>query len=196
MSKRIFDLLFSFIMIVLLIPVFIVIAVLVKCSSPGPMVFRQKRIGQYEVPFCIFKFRTMLVGSGEPLDRVLPGDPRVTAVGRILRFTRSDELPQLVNILRGEMSLVGPRPHTPELAQHLARTIPYYGQRFKVKPGLTGLSQFRREIIGSLSSQRGIRLDIIYLQRRNLWLDLRIIFGTLGAIAQKVSRALAAHVYW
>jgi lipopolysaccharide/colanic/teichoic acid biosynthesis glycosyltransferase len=186
--KRAFDILAAAGGLVLLAPLLAAIAVAVWLSSPGPPLFRQLRAGRFGRPFRMWKFRTMAVGaeavrlellaqSRDPDWLSLDHDPRVTRVGRFLRRTSLDELPQLVNVLRGEMSLVGPRPLP--LAEH-ARAPEWSTCRLEVRPGLTGLWQVTGRSRTSFLEM--LRLDCRYVSRRSFWADLRILLQTIPAV--------------
>jgi len=174
--KRAFDLLLSVAVLVLLSPLFALIAILIRMSSPGPILFRQKRLGKNASVFTIFKFRTMVVHTAATLaDRVTYStDPRITPVGRLLRDFRLDELPQLFNVIRGEMSIVGPRPLTPDF-------YPYYSERDKERlampPGITGWQQVNGASNHTWAQR--IDLDVWYVHHASLWLDLQIISKTI-----------------
>jgi exopolysaccharide biosynthesis polyprenyl glycosylphosphotransferase len=181
-----FDVIVSTILIILLAPVMLLIAVLIKLESPGPIIFRQERIGEYGRRFQMLKFRTMYQDADRRWQEVakrdeqgrlihkVKDDPRVTRVGRKLRRTSLDELPQLFNVLRGEMSLVGPRPEMPYIA---AEYEPWQWQRFRVPPGITGWWQINGR------SEKPMHLhtedDLYYIQNYSFWLDLRILMRTL-----------------
>jgi lipopolysaccharide/colanic/teichoic acid biosynthesis glycosyltransferase len=177
---------------------FILLALLiVRLSSPGPWIYVQRRLGQGGKVFTIYKIRTMYQDS-ERLSGpqwCLPGDPRVTPVGRFLRWSHIDELPQLINVLLGQMSLVGPRPERPEFVEQLERVVPNYRQRLVVRPGVTGLAQVLHPSDTDLSSvRRKLDYDLCYLESMNPWLDLRVIVGTLflcaGIPAPNIGRIL------
>lgn len=172
--------------IVLLAPLLVATAVAIKVNSPGPVVFRQRRHGANGTMFEIYKFRTMHAEHCDQsgVRQTVEDDPRVTRVGRFLRRSNFDELPQLINILRGEMSLVGPRPHVPGM---LAAGVPYeeldprYMLRHQVKPGLTGLAQvngYRGETATRHAALMRLEFDLAYLERRSFLLDLKIILRT------------------
>lgn len=167
-----------FLLLVVTLPLWCVIAFLVKISSPGPVVYRQYRYGKNKKVFNIIKFRTMPVGAenGQPVwGREV--DPRATAIGNFLRSTHIDELPQLINVLRGEMSLVGPRAERPYFADMFARAIPHYDERFSVRPGITGWAQvngFR----GNSSVEERTEYDRYYIRHRSLLLDFLILVRT------------------
>jgi lipopolysaccharide/colanic/teichoic acid biosynthesis glycosyltransferase len=154
---------------------------LVRLTSRGPVIYRQTRLGLGGRLFTIYKIRTMYHDcerlTGAQWSK--PGDPRVTPVGRILRATHIDELPQLLNVLRGEMSLVGPRPERPELATGLERALPGYRDRLAVRPGVTGLAQVQLPPDTDVEGvRRKLAHDVYYIRHFNLWLDLRIIVAT------------------
>ena len=177
--KRIADILFSCIGLVLFFPTGLLIAGLVKATSPGPVFFVQKRPGYHRKMFKIYKFRTMYPGSETMLKgkEVMKNDSRVTGIGRFLRRTKLDEMPQLFNILKGEMSLVGPRP---ERAASLADYTPFIEKRLDMRPGLTGLAQVSGNIY--LDLQERYCLDVYYVKHFSLLLDLRIILRTIGVV--------------
>jgi lipopolysaccharide/colanic/teichoic acid biosynthesis glycosyltransferase len=156
--------------------------ILVRLSSPGPLFYTQRRLGRGGKLFTIYKFRTMYVDSER--DGVArwctASDPRVTRIGWWLRWTHVDELPQLINVLRGEMSLVGPRPERPEFLGQLEHALPYYRQRLSVRPGVTGLAQLNEPPDTDFSSvRRKLNYDLCYIKRASFWLDIRLIFGTV-----------------
>lgn len=196
MVKRSFDLLVAIVGLVLLSPVLLVVGILIKLDSPGRVFYKGDRIGKDGVPFRIFKFRTMVVNAdrmGSALTH--GGDPRVTRVGRMLRGWKIDEIPQLINVLRGEMSLVGPRPESPGYVEHYT---PEQRQVLRVKPGITGLTQvkFRHEetllsrytdreeaYIRTIMPQK-LALDLEYIENRALLLDMWLILQTFLCLFQ------------
>jgi lipopolysaccharide/colanic/teichoic acid biosynthesis glycosyltransferase len=162
--------------------VIITIALLVKVSSAGPVLYRQERVGKDGRVFTLYKFRTMVKGAEEKVGPVLASrtDPRATKVGRILRATRLDELPQLLNVLRGDMSLVGPRPERPHFVRkHKA----LHELRLAVKPGLTGLAQIRS--LYDLKPRHKIKYDYLYIQKRSLPFNLYILARTIPVILSR-----------
>lgn len=156
--------------------------VLVKLTSAGPMLYSQTRLGRNGRPFTLYKIRTM-THQAESLTGArwcTPGDQRVTGVGRWLRKTHLDELPQLWNVLRGEMSLIGPRPERPEFVPQLEQAIPLYRERLQVRPGLTGLAQVQLPPDTDLNSVRAkLAYDLHYVRRVGPWLDVRIALATV-----------------
>ncbi|MFP5256674.1 MAG: sugar transferase [Acidimicrobiia bacterium] len=196
-SKRTIDLCVAVLVLVAVLPLMVVIAIAIRIDSPGPAVFRQRRVGRNGETFQFFKFRTMRVDARERFPELysydfsddelgsmffkLPHDPRCTRFGRWLRRTSLDELPNLVNVLRGDMSLVGPRPEIPEM-------LPFYEShqhcKFGVKPGLTGLAQTSgRNILRFVETNAK---DVEYVQRRSLALDLRILLRTTWCVAMMI----------
>lgn len=162
---------------------FIVLAI--KLDSPGPVLFRQTRVGQGDRPFTLMKFRSMRQDAEARTGAVWSqeNDPRITKVGNFLRRTRLDEIPQLVNILRGDMSLVGPRPERPEFVNKLKERIPYYSERHYVKPGLTGWAQVRYPYGSSVEDAiEKLRYDLYYIKNISIFLDLFIIFKTFSVV--------------
>ena len=159
----------------------IVAMLLVRLSSRGPAIYTQRRLGLGGKVFTIYKIRTMYQDSERHSGATwsLPGDPRVTPVGRVLRFTHLDELPQLINVLLGEMSLVGPRPERPEFLPKLERALPDYRRRLAVRPGVTGLAQVQQPPDSDLGSvRRKLNYDLYYADHITLWLDVRIVLAT------------------
>lgn len=179
--KRALDLALASVLFVLTLPLMLVVAVLVRLTSPGPALYVQTRVGKGGKPFPIYKFRSMRhdcekVGGPQ---WARPGDTRVTWLGRFLRASHLDELPQLLNVILGHMSLVGPRPERPEFVPGLAEVIPGYTARLLVRPGVTGLAQLRLPADTDLDSvRRKIVYDRWYVKNRSLWLDLRLISCT------------------
>jgi len=183
--KRILDILFSLILLIITLPICLVICVLIKITSPGPVLYLQKRTGLNGKPFIIFKFRTMYIGAekkGHP-HWTRESDARVTLLGRFLRRFRLDELPQLVNVLRNEMSLIGPRPERPYFTSRLIKKIPFYVERLHVKPGISGWAQvgFR---YGATEKDAECKLiyDLYYIQNISLSFDFLIALKTLKTV--------------
>jgi lipopolysaccharide/colanic/teichoic acid biosynthesis glycosyltransferase len=178
--KRCFDVTFSSVALLFLLPFLGIIALLVRLSSPGPVTFRQKRVGFHGVPFTMFKFRSMQDGSGRPNDYISPGDTRVTSVGKFLRKTHLDELPQLLNVIRGEMSLVGPRPSPLDWVSRWEKRPSALHLRLSVLPGITGLSQIHwRQITPRRQARREILVDGLYLRHHCFLLDIKILAKTI-----------------
>jgi len=179
--KAALDRLGALLMLILSLPVMILAAVAVKLTSRGTVFYSQVRLGRGGKPFFIYKLRTM-VHNCEHHSGIrwsTPGDSRVTFVGRFLRRTHLDELPQLWNILRGDMSLVGPRPERPEFVPQLARALPRYHDRLRVRPGLSGLAQIQLPPDTDLDSvRRKLAYDLFYIEKNSFWLDFRILLST------------------
>jgi putative colanic acid biosysnthesis UDP-glucose lipid carrier transferase len=181
--KRLLDILLSLIGLIVLAPLLVLIGVTVKLSSPGPILFKQRRYGLNGQDIVIYKFRTMSVmEDGETIRQAQRHDKRITKVGHILRRTSLDELPQLINVLQGRMSIVGPRPHAVAHNELYRTQIDGYMLRHKVKPGITGWAQvhgFRGETDTLEKMQQRIQYDLDYINRWSLWLDLQIIMQTI-----------------
>ena len=179
---RIFDVTGSFILLLLTSPLFLLTAALVKATSRGPVIYKQKRVGKAGNVFTLYKFRTMIEGAEEQTGPVWAqrDDQRVTPVGRFLRRSRLDELPQLINVFRGNMSLVGPRPERPYF---VSRHNALQGVRLSVKPGLTGLAQVRA--FYNLKPEHKVKYDSLYIQKRSLLLNIYILFQTIPVIFLK-----------
>ncbi|MEW5901072.1 MAG: undecaprenyl-phosphate glucose phosphotransferase [Acidobacteriota bacterium] len=178
--KRAVDIVVSGLGVILLSPVFLAVAAAIRLTSSGPVFFRQKRTGMDGRPFTMIKFRTMVCDAEKETGPVMsrPGDPRMTRVGRLLRKLSLDELPQLVNVFRGEMSLIGPRPERPEFVRQFADKIPNYMLRHKVKCGITGWAQVHG-LRQDTPIEKRIEYDFYYIQNWSLGLDLKIIWMTL-----------------
>lgn len=183
--KRLFDLVISIAMLVCTLPVMAVTALLVKLESPGTILYRQERVGQDGKPFTILKFRSMCKNAeqdGKPR-WASQNDSRITLVGRCIRRTRIDELPQIFNVFFGDMSFVGPRPERPYFVDDLSREIPYYGVRHTVKPGITGWAQVRYAYGSSIDDALNkLQYDLYYVKNHSLFLDLMILFQTVQVV--------------
>ncbi len=183
-SKRLFDIFFSLLFLIMTFPLFLAIAVLVKLTSKGPVFYTQKRVGQNEVVFFLIKFRSMIHKA--ELGKAVwakENDRRITLVGKILRKLHMDELPQLINILRGDMSLVGPRPERPNFEKDLKSKIPYYSLRHFLKPGLTGWAQVNYPYAASVEESKDkLEYDLYYVYNKTLLFDFRIILKTFKNI--------------
>jgi exopolysaccharide biosynthesis polyprenyl glycosylphosphotransferase len=183
--KRALDLTVSLSLLVLTLPVMLLTALLIKIDSPGPVLYRQQRLGLHGEVFTLRKFRSMredAEATGDPRWAQVK-DPRVTRVGRFIRPMRIDELPQLINVLFGEMSMIGPRPERPHFVEQLSRVIPLYRQRAYVKPGITGWAQVNYPYGASVEDAREkLAYDLYYVKNRGLLLDLLILFATVRVI--------------
>jgi exopolysaccharide biosynthesis polyprenyl glycosylphosphotransferase len=187
--KRTMDLTGALVLLVLLAIPMLIVAIAIKLDSPGPVIFRQTRVGKNGKVFTFFKFRSMHTGADARLEELqgfnetqgatfkMKNDPRITKMGRFIRRSSLDELPQLFNVLAGQMSLVGPRPG---LVREAANYRPDQYRRLAVTPGLTGLWQVSGR--SSLSFEEMVRLDIYYVEHWSLWFDLKILFRTIGAV--------------
>jgi exopolysaccharide biosynthesis polyprenyl glycosylphosphotransferase len=183
--KRTFDLLVASVALLILAPVFVIVSLIAYASASGPVFFRQRRLGEGGKVFEILKFRTMIDGAEQPGMAVwaTEDDPRVTRIGRVLRRTRVDELPQLWNVLRGEMSIVGPRPERPEFLELLHEMVPFWTRRNLVKPGITGWAQVRRGYASDVTGTADkLAYDLYYLKYRSLLFDLAIVSRTVGIV--------------
>jgi exopolysaccharide biosynthesis polyprenyl glycosylphosphotransferase len=186
--KRLMDIVLSSVLVVLFWPVALAIALLIKLSDwRSPVFYRQVRSGQFGVPFTILKFRTMrnMAEQGTGAVWSPQNDPRVTRIGRVLRRFRLDEAPQFVNVLHGEMSLVGPRPERPEIVEMLVDRIPFYAERMNVPPGLTGWAQIRYPYGNTIEdARRKLEYDLYYIKHLSLRLDLQILLSTLRIVVE------------
>jgi exopolysaccharide biosynthesis polyprenyl glycosylphosphotransferase len=188
-AKRAIDLTVAVVGLIVLSPVMLLVAAAIRLSSPGPVLYHQQRVGRGNRLFTIHKFRSMRPDAERGVGAVwaVPGaDPRVTWIGRVLRRTRLDELPQIWNILRGEMSLVGPRPERPEFVGQLTEQIPFYGLRHTVKPGLTGWAQVRYTYGSTVEdAMEKLQYDLFYVKNLSLAFDVLIILDTLRTVLAK-----------
>jgi exopolysaccharide biosynthesis polyprenyl glycosylphosphotransferase len=183
--KRAFDLVMAAVLLTLAIPVMLVTAAAIFLESGGPVIFRQERVGRGNRPFTLLKFRSMRTDaeSDGKARWASEQDDRITAVGRVIRKLRIDELPQLVNVLKGEMSLIGPRPERPCFVAELAREIPFYALRHTVHPGITGWAQVRCEYGASVEdAKRKLQFDLYYVKNHSLVLDLLIAVETVRVV--------------
>jgi lipopolysaccharide/colanic/teichoic acid biosynthesis glycosyltransferase len=183
--KRSIDIVGASVLLGGLAPVMGVVALGVKCSSPGPVLIRQKRVTEGAREFTLLKFRSMRADAEASTGAVLASaqDNRITPLGKVLRKTRLDELPQLINVLRGDMSLIGPRPERPEIARVLSKQIPGFHRRLGTKAGLTGLAQVIQGYPDGIEGYRQkLALDVVYIKRRSLLLDLQIALRTVGVV--------------
>jgi sugar transferase (PEP-CTERM system associated) len=183
--KRAFDLFFAALGLLLTMPILPLLALAIRLESPGPILFRQLRVGENEIPFLLYKFRSMRQDAESATGAVWAqvDDPRVTRLGNFLRKSRLDEIPQLFNVLKGEMSFVGPRPERPEFIEKLKERIPYYGSRHCVKPGVTGWAQVSYPYGASeADALEKLRYDLYYIKNYSLPLDFLIILETVKVV--------------
>lgn len=190
--KRIFDVLVSVLVLVCIFPwVYVIIWMGIKLTMPGRVFFLQKRTGRGGKTFICYKFRTMQPNAEADVLQAYKGDPRITAFGKFLRNTSLDELPQFWNVLKGDMSVVGPRPHMLLHTSEYEKLIPQYVQRLAVKPGITGWAQvngFRGETECIDKMKKRVEYDIWYIRHWSAWLDLKIILRTVGVMWKAVIR--------
>jgi exopolysaccharide biosynthesis polyprenyl glycosylphosphotransferase len=188
--KRYADVLISLLLLVLTAPLLALVAVLIMLTDRGPILYRQRRTGRLGQPFDVIKLRTMVANA--EMDQAVwsePNDQRITAVGGWLRRTRLDELPQLINVLRGEMSLIGPRPERPELEGELVRRIPNYRLRHWALPGLSGWAQVNMPYTSTVEdAELKLSYDLFYLRNISIWLDLLILFKTIKIVLKAAGR--------
>jgi lipopolysaccharide/colanic/teichoic acid biosynthesis glycosyltransferase len=179
--KAVMDITTALVLMVVVGPLILLAALLVKLTSPGPAFYTQTRVGRGGRLFTIYKIRTM-IHNCESLTGPrwsIPGDPRITWLGKVLRLSHVDELPQLLNVLRGQMSLIGPRPERPEFVPELDKAVPAYRCRLAVRPGVTGLAQVNLPADTDLDSvRRKLTCDLYYVQNLSFWIDVRILICT------------------
>lgn len=186
--KRTFDLTASFILLVLTAPLCFIVTILIKLTSPGPILYRQERVGLRGRTFILYKFRSMRTDSEVNGPQFAQeNDPRVTSIGRFIRRFRVDEIPQILNVFNGEMSFVGPRPERPFFVRDLSQQIPFYSQRHVVKPGITGWAQVRYPYGANFEdSKEKLQLDLYYIKNLSVGFDLKILFETVGVVLGKM----------
>lgn len=193
--RIIFDYLLALILGIGFFITFPFIAIAIKASSPGPILFRQERVGRQEKKFILYKYRTMKVlGSDGSAEMHGPefakkDDPRITRVGKFLRRTRLDELPQFINILKNQMGIIGPRPERPEFVKQLTEKLPFYSLRHLIKPGLTGWAQLRNAYYGSIEENlRKLEFDLYYIKNRGPLIDIAITLKTINVVMRMLGR--------
>ena len=184
-AKRLFDILISFLILILTFPLLVIIGIAIKLDSEGPVFYKQERCGIGGKIFKIYKFRTMKKDAEKLSGPVWSqkNDPRITRVGKFLRKVRMDELPQMLNILKGEMSLVGPRPERPFFVEKFALEIPYYKRRLRVKPGVTGWAQVKHKYDENIEDVKTkLKFDLFYIENMSLRMDLKILIRTIFVV--------------
>lgn len=186
-GKHLIDLIFTFLALLFLAPLFVLVALLVSLSPGSTVIFKQVRPGKHKNPFTLYKFRTM-TDCRDDNGNLFPDEDRLTRVGRIMRRISLDELPELLNVLKGEMSLVGPRPL---LMRYLDRYTPEQARRYEVKPGITGWAQVNGR--NAITWEEKFKYDVWYVDNRSLWLDIRIIFMTIIKIMKREGISQPGH---
>jgi exopolysaccharide biosynthesis polyprenyl glycosylphosphotransferase len=187
--KRALDFLIASMGLVLAAPAMALAALAIKATSTGPVFFRQERVGKSGRPFTIYKLRTMVADAEKSTGPVLSSgasDPRITPLGKLLRASRLDELPQLFNVLRGEMSVVGPRPERPCFVERFEAEIPGYRERHQFLPGITGLAQVNGGY--AIDAELKLRYDLLYVYNWSLWLDLQVMFQTVWTMCRRTGQ--------
>lgn len=192
--KRIMDVTIAMVFILLVMSwLYPIVALLIKLTSKGPVFFIQKRTGYKGIEFDCFKFRTMYVNDEADTKQATSNDKRITLIGKFLRLTHLDETPQFFNVLLGDMSIVGPRPHMLYHTRYYAQSIPYYNLRHEAVPGMTGMAQIKG-YIGEINMERELRKrvqwDIYYLKNRSIWGDISIVFTTFAQVFVKAFSGL------
>jgi len=185
--KRVTDIFMVLILLPIFTLLFIFLFIAIKVNSPGSVFFKQVRVGRNDKPFVIYKFRTMVKDAEKNgAQWAVKNDTRITAVGRFLRLTRMDELPQIINVLKGDMSFIGPRPERPEFVEELGKVIPHYKLRHLVRPGLSGWAQVKYEYASTKEeSAKKLEYDLYYIKNRSIILDLKIVLKTIMTIISR-----------
>jgi exopolysaccharide biosynthesis polyprenyl glycosylphosphotransferase len=183
--KRAFDVIISAMGLLFSIPFLLIVPVLIKMDSRGPVFFKQRRVGEGEKEFTLYKYRTMVDGAEKDSGPVWSsdGDNRITILGRFLRKSRLDEIPQLYNVMRGDMSFIGPRPERPFFVESLKKQIPYYSERHCLKPGISGWAQVRYEYGDAIDDAfEKLKFDLYYIKHQSISLDILILINTMKVI--------------
>ncbi|MCG2697716.1 sugar transferase, partial [Candidatus Parcubacteria bacterium] len=188
-AKRGYDIILALMILAITLPFWIIIGLLIKLESKGPIFFIQNRVGKNNKLFKIIKFRTMATVNND-FSPTQANDKRITKFGSFLRETRIDEIPQMINILKGEMSFAGPRPERPELIKNLEEAIPFYKERMLVKPGITGWDQISGEYHSPSSEDtlKKLQYDLFYIKNRSIYLDLSILLKTIATVLGRAGR--------
>lgn len=184
-AKRVFDIASAAFGLIVMAPVLLAVGISIKLTSPGPVIFYQKRVGRDGKPFMLYKFRTMVMNAEAKTGPVLAdgkADTRLTPVGRVLRMFRIDEFPQFWNVIRGDMSMVGPRPERPFFVEQFEQRLPSYSERHHVRPGITGLAQVHGGY--HTDAEDKLRFDLIYVSQHSLWLDVSILLRTILVVCK------------
>ncbi len=183
--KRMLDIIVSLVILILSLPISVITAILIKLETPGPVIFKQERVGLNGKVFKIYKFRSMVNDAEKKTGPVWAGknDPRITKVGKFIRKVRIDEIPQMLNVLKGEMSLVGPRPERPFFVEKFAKEIPLYKRRLLVKPGITGWAQVKHKYDETIEDVKTkLKYDLFYIENMSIRMDLKILFRTVFTV--------------
>lgn len=183
--KRFFDIFVALVGLILSFPIVLASVLIIKITSPGSILYRQIRLGKDGVPFEILKLRTMVSDAEDQTGPVWAkeDDPRITPFGKFMRKSHIDEIPQLVNVLKGEMSIIGPRPERPEFVKKLSKEISDYPKRLRIKPGITGLAQVKHSYDSTIKDvKKKVKLDLLYIKRMCFLTDLRILLGTVTVV--------------
>jgi sugar transferase (PEP-CTERM system associated) len=184
LAKRAFDIIVSVLFLAFTLPITLIAAILVRLDSPGPIFYRQERVGQNGQTFTLMKFRSMRADaeSGGP-QWAAQNDARITRMGEFIRQTRIDEIPQIINVLRGDMSFIGPRPERPFFVESLSRHVPYYRERHRMKPGITGWAQINYPYGASIAdAKEKMSYDLYYLKNFTIFLDVLILLQTARVV--------------
>lgn len=180
--KRIGDIFIGTLILLLCLPLMAILVLCIWLDDHAPAIFTQQRLTKGRKTFTLYKFRSMTPGTEEDYSLTLNQDPRVTRVGRIIRKYRLDELPQLINVIRGDMSMVGPRPERPHIAEAIEKEIPQFADRLSVKAGLTGYAQVKGNY--ATPSEEKLMMDLYYIENFSLWLDLKLLMQTVGVMVR------------
>ena len=180
--KRIMDIVICLLVMPIALPLIIIGSIAMSLSSKGPIIFKQKRVGLNGVPFTMYKIRTMVHSKNGYLDHTTEDDARITTVGEILRKSKIDELPQLINVLKGDMSVIGPRPERMDIVEIFSKKNEYYSHRHSIKPGITGWAQVHKPLATPEENLEKLEYDLYYINNHSLKLDVKILARTIGVV--------------
>jgi exopolysaccharide biosynthesis polyprenyl glycosylphosphotransferase len=186
-AKRFFDVAISFIVLAVTFPLLVVIGMMIRFTSDGPAIYKQIRVGRNEKPFTMYKFRTMFDNAEKDTGPqwAIKNDPRITPIGKWLRRLRIDELPQFLNVLMGDMSLVGPRPERPHFVDKFSAEVPLYSRRHRVRPGITGWAQVKWKYDASMDDVREkTKYDLFYIENASMKMDAKILINTIMTVVK------------
>ncbi|MBS4043470.1 MAG: sugar transferase [Chitinophagaceae bacterium] len=181
-AKRIMDILICLMVLPIALPLIIIGSIAMALNSRGPIIFKQKRVGLNGIPFTMYKIRTMVHSKNGYVDHTVKDDARITPVGYVLRKSKIDELPQIVNVLKGDMSIIGPRPERIDIVEHYSKQNEFYSHRHTIKPGITGWAQVHKPMATPAENLEKLEYDLYYINNHSLKLDVEILAKTIGVV--------------
>ncbi len=181
-TKRLMDIVICLFALPIALPLIIIGGIAMLFNSKGPIIFTQKRVGLNGIPFTMYKIRTMVHSKNGYLDHTVKDDARITSIGNALRKSKIDELPQLINVIKGDMSIIGPRPERIDIVEHFAKQNPNYKHRHTIKPGITGWAQIHKPMATPAENLEKLEYDLYYINNHSLKLDVEILAKTIGVV--------------